>query len=204
MMKKIVTGFISLSMCILLMACGEAEVPQKEEVNSIPLEAQQVPVNESGEAQSEGNGSDEKPDMVQEEKESVLDEGAKENIDSVQGDPAEKAEEKTQNNTVSPEPEQSVPTVTLSGTIKSVGDGSFTISRAEVNGNVMVSTDDTVNIIYTDSTEFVVCTSSDGGITANYADGTSSDLCSGKIVNIEGAYEGSDFVAQKVKISSFN
>ncbi len=26
MMKKIVTGFISLSMCILLMACGEAEV----------------------------------------------------------------------------------------------------------------------------------------------------------------------------------
>lgn len=234
MMKKIVTGFISLSMCMLLMACGEAEVPQKVEVNPISLEAQQVPVNESGEAQSEGNSSDENPDMTQlnedipEENDSVLDDRpkedgnynenigddkkpdntappeTKENTDNVQDNPAEKVEEGTQDNRADPESEQSMPTVTLSGTIKSVESGSFTISRADVNSNVMVSTDETVNIIYTDNTEFVLCTSSDGGITANYTDGTPADLCSGKIANIVGAYEGSDFVAQSVKISSFN
>lgn len=227
-MKKMITGFIGLSMCVLLMACGEAETPKAFEVSSIPLETQQVPVNESGETQPEGSSSVEKPDMVQEENESVLDEGSKEdgnynenssddkkpnntvppetkeNTGNVQGDPAEKAEEKSQDNTVSPEPEQSMPTVTLHGTIKSVESGSFTISKADVNGNVMVSTDDTVSIIYTDNTEFVVCTSSDGGITANYADGTSADLCSGKIADIVGAYEGSDFVAQKVTIKFFN
>ena len=228
MMKKKVTGFIGLSMCMLLMACGEAEAPQKLDVNPISLEAQQMPVNEGGEAKSEGNSSYEKPDMVQEENESVLDEGTKEdgnynesssndkepdntvlpetkeNTDNVQDSPAEKVEEGTQDNADSLEPEQSMPTATLSGTIKSVGNGSFTISRADVNGNVMVSTNETVNIIYTDNTEFVVCTSSDGGMTANYADGTSADLCSGKIANIEGAYEGSDFVAQKVMVSIFN
>ncbi|MDE7202139.1 MAG: hypothetical protein K2O91_09600 [Lachnospiraceae bacterium] len=61
-----------------------------------------------------------------------------------------------------------------------------------------------VDKLYTDSTEFVVCTSSDGGITANYADGTSADLCSDRIVDIEGAYDGADFVAQKVEVSIFN
>lgn len=227
MMKKIVTGFIGLSMCMLLMACGEAEASQKLEVNPISLEAQQEPVNEEGKAQSEENSSDEKPNVIQ-EKESVLDEGTKdngnynensndnkepdntvlpetkENTNNVQDNPAEKVGAGTQDNAESPEPEQSMPTATLSGTIKSVGNGSFTITRADVNGNVMVSTNETVNIIYTDNTEFVVCTSSDGGITANYADGTSADLCSGKIANIEGAYEGSDFVAQKVKVSIFN
>lgn len=197
MMKKILTGFIGLSMCMLLIACGEAEAPQMLEVNPIPLEVQQVSVNKGEEVQSEESSSNDKePDNT------VLPE-TKENTDDVQDSPSEKVEEGTQDNTDSPEPEQSLPTVTLSGTIKSVGNGSFTISRANVNGNVMVSTNETVNIIYTDNTEFVVCTSSDGGITANYADGTSADLCSGKIADIEGAYEGSDFVAQKVKVSIF-
>lgn len=235
MKKKMVTGFIGLNICVLLMACGEAEAPKALEVSPIQLETQQVPsANESEAAQSEGNSSGENPEMTQlnedisEENDSVLDERlkddgnyneniiddkkpdntappeTKENTDNVQDDPAEKVGEGTQDNRVNPASEQSMPTVTLSGTIKSVESGSFTISRADVNGNVMVSTDETVNIIYTDNTEFVLCTSSDGGITANYAGGTPADLCSGKIVNIEGAYEGSDFVAQKVKISSFN
>ncbi len=216
MMKRIVTGFIGLSMCMLLMACGEAEASPKLEINPISLEAQQVPINEGGEVQSEANSSDEKPDMIQEEKESVLDERMKEDGNYNENSSDDKEPDNTvlpetkenidnvQDNADRPEPEQSMPTVTLYGTIKSLESGSFTISRADVNGNVMVSTDDTVNIIYTDNTEFVVCTSADGGITVNYADGTSSDLCSGKIADIVGAYEGADFVAQKVKINFFN
>lgn len=97
----------------------------------------------------------------------------------------------------------SVPSATIVGSIQSLGDGSFSISRANVNSNVMVSTDETVNVVYSDSTEFEVCTSTDGGITASFAAGTSADLQKGRIVDIEGAYEGSDFVAQKITIRIF-
>lgn len=97
----------------------------------------------------------------------------------------------------------SVPSSTIVGSIKSLGDGSFSISMADINGNVMVSTDEAVNVVYSDSTEFEVCSSSDGGITASYAAGTSADLQTGRIVHIEGAYENSDFVAQKITIMIF-
>lgn len=97
----------------------------------------------------------------------------------------------------------SEPSTTIVGSIKSLGDGSFSISRANVNSNVMVSTDETVNVVYSDSTEFEVCTSTDGGITASFTAGTSADLQTGRLVDIEGAYEGSDFVAQKITIRIF-
>lgn len=97
----------------------------------------------------------------------------------------------------------SVPSVTIVGSIKSLGDSSFSISRADVNSNIMVSTDEAVNVVYSGSTEFEVCTSTDGGITANYVAGTSSDLQIGRLVNIVGVYEGSDFVAQKITIKIF-
>lgn len=97
----------------------------------------------------------------------------------------------------------SAPSTTIVGSIKSLGDGSFSISRANVNSNVMVSTDETVNVVYSDSTEFEVCTSTDGGITAGFTAGTSADLQTGRLVDIEGAYEGSDFVAQKITIRIF-
>lgn len=97
----------------------------------------------------------------------------------------------------------SVPSVTIVGSIKSLGDSSFSISRADVNSNIMVSTDEAVNVVYVGSTEFEVCTSTDGGITANYVAGTSSDLQIGRLVNIVGVYEGSDFVAQKITIKIF-
>lgn len=97
----------------------------------------------------------------------------------------------------------SVPATTIVGSISSLGSGSFSISRANINSNVMVSTDETVNVVYSDSTEFEVCTSTDGGITASFAAGTSADLQAGRLVDIEGAYEGSDFVAQKITMRIF-
>ncbi len=122
--------------------------------------------------------------------------------------PTEQSKEQSTETTETPMSSQqtqnvSVPSATIVGSIKALGNESFSISRANVNGNVMVSTDETVNVVYSDSTEFEVCTSTDGGITASFSAGTPADLQAGRMVNIEGAYEGSDFVAQKIRIEIF-
>lgn len=102
---------------------------------------------------------------------------------------------------------QSIPTVTINGTIISVGNGEFVIRKANViSSDVMVSSGEDaekVSVIYEDNTEFVVCTSSDGGITANYAAASSANLISEKLVELQGAYEGNSFMAQKVTIYNF-
>lgn len=104
--------------------------------------------------------------------------------------------------------EQVVPTATLNGKITSVGNGKFVIQKANViSSDVMVSdgeSAETVSVTYTENTEFELCTSSDGGITADYSAASSLDLVSDSLVEIKGAYEGNSFVAQKVTIYSFN
>ena len=104
--------------------------------------------------------------------------------------------------------EQVVPTATLNGKITSVGNGEFVIQKANViSSDVMVSDGEraeTVSVTYTENTEFELCTSSDGGITADYSAASSLDLVSDNLVEIKGAYEGNSFVAQKVTIYSFN
>lgn len=103
--------------------------------------------------------------------------------------------------------EQPIPSVTLNGRIISVSTGEFVIQKATViDDSVMVSSenDEKVSVVYTDKTKFVLCTTSDGGITANYTDVSSSSLSSDKLVEIQGAYEGNSFMAQQVTIYSFN
>lgn len=118
----------------------------------------------------------------------------------------EQGNEKTQQQDQNPAT-QSIPTVTINGTIISVGNGEFVIRKANVIGSdVMVSSGEDaekVSVIYEDSTEFVLCTSSDGGITANYAVASSANLISEKLVELQGAYEGNSFMAQKVTIYNF-
>ena len=108
----------------------------------------------------------------------------------------------------SPEPAgQAVPTATLNGMISSVGNGEFVIRRADaISSDVMVSEGESaekISVIYTDNTEFELCTSTDGGITANYSSVSSAELVNGRLVEIKGAYEGNNFVAQKVTIYNF-
>lgn len=103
--------------------------------------------------------------------------------------------------------EQPIPSVTLNGRIISVSTGEFVIQKATViDDSVMVSSenDEKVSVVYTDKTKFVLCTTSDGGITANYTEVSSSNLSNDKLVEIQGAYEGNSFMAQKVTIYSFN
>lgn len=102
-----------------------------------------------------------------------------------------------------------LPVATINGRITSVGKGSFTISKATVvNSDVMVSSksedkNEIITVIFEDDTEFVQCISSDGGVTADYTEGMSALLENGKLVEIKGAYEGNEFIAQKVTVYNF-
>ena len=101
----------------------------------------------------------------------------------------------------------SISTATLNGHIDSVGNGEFVIRKSDVvNSDVIVSSGEdaeTVSVIYKDSTEFVLCSTSDGGITADYNLASSSDLCNDSMVEIQGFYEENYFVAKKVTIYNF-
>lgn len=182
------------------------------------MESQETKIPED--ASTEGNLDTEKDNAGQDGREDAgqnAGEAANNSVDKtanaaekpvVSGEESITPPETTETPTVSQQTSQqtqnvSVPSSTIVGSIKSLGDGSFSISMADINGNVMVSTDEAVNVVYSDSTEFEVCSSSDGGITASYAAGTSADLQTGRIVHIEGAYENSDFVAQKITIMIF-
>lgn len=92
----------------------------------------------------------------------------------------------------------------LHGKITTTESGSFTIFRADVNGDVMVSTEESVKIVYTADTEIEVCRSSDRGITSTTSKGTAADIISGRQVRISGVYEGADFLAEKITVSIFS
>jgi hypothetical protein len=96
-------------------------------------------------------------------------------------------------------------TATISGDIKSIGNGSFSILKAEVYDNVMVSSDsnEIINVVYTNNTEITICTTLDAGITVSYSSGTTANLVLDKLVEIEGAYVGDDFVATKIIVYRF-
>lgn len=116
--------------------------------------------------------------------------------------PVEQAEQQVQEQI-----EPSIPTATLNGHIDSVGNEEFVIRKSDVvNSDVIVSSGEdaeTVSVIYKDSTEFVLCSTSDGGITADYNSASSSDLCNDSMVEIQGFYEENYFVAKKVTIYNF-
>lgn len=163
--------------------------PDKESMNNTEGKEQQT-------LESDMQSSDEA-----EKQNPIQEETSKEQITDQQS--AEQPKEQIQ------EPEtQSVPTATLNGTIISVSSGEFIIEKANViSSDVMVKDGENVekvSVIYTDSTELTLCTSSDGGVTADYFVASSANLGSGKLVEVEGAYEGNSFVAQKVTIYSFN
>lgn len=223
--RYMVAVCVAMVMTVSLTACADKE--ENGGINTLePIEMESQKEETDKETQEIGSQEAESPeDAVTEEKMDTERKDAGQNVNEAANNNVEKTTNATEEPVVSGEaaitpPETtempasnqqssqqaqnvSVPSATIVGSIKSLVDGGFSISRANVNSNVMVSTDETVNVVYSDSTEFEVCTSTDGGITASFAAGTSADLQKGRIVDIEGAYEGSDFVAQKITIRIF-
>ena len=99
----------------------------------------------------------------------------------------------------------------LVGNIESIEDGGFTISKAETEEKddgveiAVASLEDKVfvRVTYSASTKFVMCTVIDG-VNGQYTDAAASDIEKGRLVNMEGVYEGGEFAAQKVTIYNFN
>lgn len=98
-------------------------------------------------------------------------------------------------------------TASIDGKVKSLGDGSFVISQLfnetdDAGGEVLVYNQEEetlVTVYYTDSTSFIIRTSTDG-LTSTDSAATSSDIAPGKSVILEGRWDGSDFHADKVSI----
>lgn len=225
--RYIVAVCVAMVMTISLAACADRE--ENDDINVLePIELETESHNEEtdkDEQEIESQEIESPEDDAAEENLDTEKEDAGQNVNGAVNNNVDKTTNATEEPAVSSEanitpPETtetpaanqqtsqqaqnvSVPSATIVGSIQSLGDSSFSISRANVNSNVMVSTDETVNVVYSDSTEFEVCTSTDGGITASFAAGTSADLQKGRIVDIEGAYEGSDFVAKKITIRIF-
>ena len=57
--------------------------------------------------------------------------------------------------------------------------------------------------IFTESTEFILVTSDDGGITSSHDKASSNDLEAGQTVQLEGVYQGDEFVVSKVSMYKF-
>lgn len=179
--KRMTVGIVSLVFCVFLASCGTTKSPDMPEVMERPKD----------------NGS-----------ESV---GNNENVDSLATHESESNHIGEQDNSGEDVGTKNVECV--SGSIESVGDNSFTLAKSlimksENGGDIAVDTTieadkQIIEVTYTDSTEFIVCTSTDG-ITGQYSNGSAANLQIGKSADLEGTYEGSDFVAQKIIIYIYN
>lgn len=188
--KKWSMGIGGLMICLCLSGCGKTE---NENIAGII----QIETMEEEMSGKQTVGETENDDNVEDEQNNKLErlEGSIESIEEKsQEQPQKQPQEQPQGEQVE----------LLHGKITTTESGSFTIFRADVNGDVMVSTEESVKIVYTADTEIEVCRSSDRGITSTTSKGTAADIISGRQVRISGVYEGADFLAEKITVSIFS
>lgn len=216
--QKAINLFLILAMAMTLSACGkETDTEEPATVGSIiDIEdiREEIPTEdvEEKDALETEVSTETETENTQSVKEIVAETSMNEQSTEIVEEPSEEqqADEQPTEQPVeqAQEPiEQSVPTATLNGHIDSVGNGEFVIRKSNViSSDVIVSSGEDaekVSVIYKDSTEFVLCSTSDGGITTDYSTASSSNLCNDRMVEIDGFYEGNYFLAQKVTIYNF-
>lgn len=211
-MKKQSFIYVVFILALLVTACakesGTGELESAEAVIEMEI-AQETPEEEAEAPDSAVDNMEGKADTSEETKETNTqsDAGAEpaldEQSDKQQKEQPGKHPPAEQENRPA---EQTAPTAILNGKVLSVTDGGYVVKKADViDSDVMVSREDAeaVTVVYTDMTEFLLCTTSDGGVTADYAPATSADISSGKMTEAQGAYEGNNFVAQKITVFHF-
>lgn len=180
--KKWSMGIGGLMICLCLSGCGKTENENIAGIIQIETMEEEMSGKQTvGETENDENAEDEQNNKL---------ERLEGSIESIE----EKSQEQPQGEQVE----------LLHGKITTTESGSFTIFRADVNGDVMVSTEESVKIVYTADTEIEVCRSSDRGITSTTSKGTAADIISGRQVRISGVYEGADFLAEKITVSIFS
>jgi len=101
----------------------------------------------------------------------------------------------------------------LSGTVESVEDNGFIFSKSDTwedenGGQVEAATlveeeKEFIHAVFTESTEFILVTSDDGGITSRQDTASANDLEAGQSVQLEGVYQGEEFAVSKVSMYRF-
>lgn len=181
---RAVFGGICLSASLALAACGAEEESQNP---VLPAAVEEIvrdkePGGDVGKAQDEAAG---------EEAGKAKDEDAKAEAGDEKGEEV-KSEAGDRNEVIE-------------GSISTVDADGFSIAKAMVDGNVMVSTpdDEIIQVVYTENTEFELCHSSDGGITCQYTKGSGTDLEAGQTAKLEGQYFDGGFKAAKITLYFF-
>lgn len=217
---------VSVAVCMALSACGkesgeggvdvinfqatgaETDVQQTENMENVDGADTDERQEDAVEGQTgiEGNG------QSTEDAENTDNPAMQENTHDVVED-ASKSEkqENTAENLADVSESEQLANDELVGNIESIEDGGFTISRVETEEKddgveiAVASLEDKVfvRVTYSASTKFVMCTVIDG-INGQYTDAAASDLEKGRLVNMEGVYEGGEFAAQKITIYDFN
>lgn len=188
--KKWSMGIGGLMICLCLSGCGKTENENIAGIIQIETMEEEMSGKQTvGETENDHNAADEQNNKLERL------EGSIESIEEKSQEQPQKQPQKQ------PQGEQ---VELLHGKITTTESGSFTIFRADVNGDVMVSTEESVKIVYTADTEIEVCRSSDRGITSTTSKGTAADIISGRQVRISGVYEGVDFLAEKITVSIFS
>ena len=199
-----IAGFV---FCSFLGACGTAESSNMPEAIQVQDIYEEMPLPSSS-----GAVDDKEKDEIQNRKENEEIAG---NNSAQSSEEMEKPAELESNHISEQtgEDDGAKKVEYVSGSIDSVGDNSFTLAKSltmksENGGDIAVDTTietdkQIIKVTYTDTTEFIVCTSTDG-ITGQYSNGSAANLQIGKAADLDGIYEGSDFFAQKITIYIYN
>ena len=194
---------IAAAAAILMCGCGDGKAGNDgdaETLNAI----------ENISVQEEVSQEENMPD--QEEDEAQGDVPAQENISTENGQETEEGETAPEDSIVWDDP-TGEGIQTIHGSIRKLEAGSFAIEQAmtgtleDGGGDIMVMAstgyegeDALVTVKYSDDTEFIVSTTTDGGITSTKREGSSGELEMDSLLEITGSWEGEIFLADKISI----
>lgn len=213
---RYVLGSVMVILTLLLTGCANSGSKKEEMPESISsVEQQESSVIQNTEVKEVEQATE---DGLPNQSPTISDENSSSTKPNIQKEgntvPTEKPVQ--ENNVPAQEMEAKNQTTTeditsISGYVESVGNGSFVISQINTSkagdgSDLAIKSKEgstQITAIYIDTTEFIICSSSDGGKTSSETTASLQDLAIGKHVILEGAWNQNDFTAQKVAIYNF-
>lgn len=221
--KKMRIYALSFTMLLMLIltACGSTENGKEVQTEKTESESEQE-VTEIWSTE-DVVGEQETDQTMPEQDTSTQNKGSQAENTPIKEPASEAKEPVTEASVPVPEAEKTQPaetkkqtasqyTANILGNVESVGNGNFVISqittsKASDGSDLAIKSDESVTLItvnYTDTTKFVICSSSDGGKTSSETAASIQNMVSGMQVMIDGSWNQNDFEAQKVTMYNFN
>lgn len=188
---------IAAAAVMLMYGCGDGKAGNDGDAETLNA-IENISVQE--EVSQEENMPDQEEDAAQE------------NISTENGQETEEGETAPEDSIVWDDP-TGEGIQTIHGSIRKLEAGSFAIEQVmtgtleDGGGDIMVMAstgyegeDALVTVKYSDDTEFIVSTTTDGGITSTKREGSSGELEMDSSLEITGSWEGEIFLADKISI----